>query len=270
MPKIVKIVLGIEYQGTNYCGWQLQDHCDSVQENLQKALSFVANEAISLFCAGRTDTAVHAVGQVVHFETTAIRPDRAWTEGVNTQLPRDIRVIWVKNMENMGNVSEDFHARFSAVARQYRYVIFNRPVNSAVLASRVTWVSNPLDEVKMHVAVQDIMGQQDFSSFRASSCQAKNANREIQQISVTRRGDFVFLDLQANAFLHHMVRNISGSLIAVGKGDESVTYMKDLLLLKNRQKAGVTAPAAGLYFVNAIYPDKWDIPKVPVNEVLWG
>ncbi len=259
-----KIVLGIEYQGTHYCGWQFQDHCDSVQQNLQKALSFVANEEVSLFCAGRTDSAVHAVGQVVHFETLATRPDRAWTEGVNTKLPRDIRVIWVKKL------ADDFHARFSAIARQYRYVIFNRSVHSAVLASRVTWIAKPLDEVKMHASAQALLGQQDFSSFRASGCQAKHANREVQHVSVTRRGDFVFLDLQANAFLHHMVRNIAGSLIAVGRGEQSVNYMQELLALKDRQKAGVTAPAAGLYFVNAIYPDKWNIPRVPVNEILWG
>ncbi len=261
---MTKIVLGIEYQGTHYCGWQFQDHCDSVQENLQKALSFVANEAISVFCAGRTDTAVHAVGQVVHFETKAVRPDRAWLEGVNTKLPRDIRVIWVKGFKG------DFHARFSAIARQYRYVIFNRKVNSAVLASRVTWISSPLEENKMNQAAKALMGKQDFSSFRASGCQAKNPNREIQSISVTRRGDFVLLDIQANAFLHHMVRNIAGSLISVGKNKQSVNYIKELLELKDRQKAGVTAPAAGLYFVNAIYPDKWQIPRVPVDEVLWG
>lgn len=259
-----RIVLGVEYQGSHYCGWQFQDHCDSVQHNLQQALSFIANETIGVQCAGRTDTGVHAVGQVVHFDTQATRPHRAWLEGTNTKLPDDIRVSWVKVIEG------DFHARFSAVSRQYRYVIFNRSVHSAVLAKRVTWQTKPLDADLMQEAAQALMGEHDFSSFRASGCQAKHAVRTIQSLSVSRRGDFVFVDIQANAFLHHMVRNIVGSLMQVGYAEKPVSYISELIKLKDRKQAGVTAPAAGLYFVNAIYSDEWSIPQVKVDEVLWG
>lgn len=262
--KLNKVVLGVEYLGTAYCGWQFQPHCHSVQASLQTALSQVANAPISVNCAGRTDTGVHAVGQVVHFETPAIRPEKAWVQGVNTLLPRDVRVRWAKQVEG------DFHARFSAIARQYRYVIYNREVASAVLSGRVTWEKKRLNESKMHTAAQCLLGEHDFSSFRASGCQAAHAIREIQAIKVSRQGDFVFVDIQANAFLHHMVRNIVGTLLDVGREIKPETWLAELLALKNRTQAGVTAPAEGLYFVNAIYPDHWALPSTPLDEVLWG
>lgn len=261
---MLKIALGVEYQGTAYCGWQSQKHCDSVQQNVQKALSKIANEFIAVRCAGRTDTGVHAIGQVIHFETNAIRPEQAWVEGVNTNLPFDIRVAWA--ME----VPEDFNARFSAVARQYRYVIFNRNVHSAVLAKRVTWVRKSLDAERMHQAAQTLLGEHDFTSFRALACQAKHATRNIQSISVTRSGDFVFVDIQANAFLHHMVRNIVGSLLRIGQGQKETDWLTELLALKDRSKAAMTAPADGLYFVNALYPDKYNLPKNELTELLWN
>lgn len=257
------VALGIEYQGTNYCGWQFQPHCIAVQQKLQVALSSVANQKIDVFCAGRTDTGVHAIGQVVNFLTEVERPIRAWVEGVNTQLPNDIRVAWAQFQPN------NFHARFSAIARQYRYVIFNRKVHSAILADRVSWVHQRLDETKMCHAAQALVGEHDFSSFRAAGCQAEHARRNVHSVSVTRRGNFVLIDIEANAFLHHMVRNIVGTLIDVGLGRTSETEFKTLISLKDRSKAGVTAPASGLYFVNAIYPEVDQIPNVSLDEVLW-
>lgn len=255
--------IGIEYQGTAYCGWQRQKHCDSVQQNLEKALSAIANETIELNCAGRTDTGVHAIGQVAHFETEVLRPDKAWVQGVNTQLPTDIRVSWVREM------SQEFHARFSAHARQYRYVIFNRKVPSAILAHRVTWEGRRLDERKMHDAAQALLGEHDFSSFRASGCQAKHPIREVQYIQVSRHGNFVFVDIKANAFLHHMVRNIVGTLLEVGRLEQSVEWVSQLLAQKDRTQAGITAPADGLYFVNAFFPQRFEVPQVVLSELLW-
>ena len=266
----MRIALGIEYLGGAYCGYQRQKHCPSVQEHLEIALSSIANHAVELFCAGRTDTGVHAIGQVVHFDTESIRPERAWIQGTNTHLPADIRVAWAQEVAS-GDFEKDqgFHARFCAIARQYRYVIFNRPVNSAVLAGRVTHEPYKLDSEKMHLAAQALIGEQDFSSFRAAACQASHARRNVQQVSVSRSGDFVFIDIQANAFLHHMVRNIVGSLIEVGKGLHSVEWITELLKLQDRTQAAPTAPASGLYFVNAIYPKSLQIPQVQLNEVLW-
>ncbi|MBE0493415.1 MAG: tRNA pseudouridine(38-40) synthase TruA [Thiomicrospira sp.] len=259
----MKWALGVEYLGKHYCGWQRQHHCDSVQAFVERALSRIAAESIEVVCAGRTDTGVNAIGQVIHFETPVERSERSWLEGVNTHLPADIRISWVKR------VGKDFHARFSAFARQYRYVIFNRPVRSAVLSDRVTWERKPLDETLMHQAAQALVGEFDFSSFRAAQCQASHARREIDFVKVTRRGDFVFIDIKANAFLHHMVRNIAGTLMQVGRVDAPVEWVADLLVLQDRTKATITAPATGLYFVNAFYPQEFAIPQASLNEVLW-
>lgn len=259
----MKIVLGIEYQGTHYCGWQRQKHCESVQAQVERALTEIAAHDVNLHCAGRTDTGVHAVGQVVHFETSVDRPLKAWVQGANTKLPGDVRIAWAKP------IGDDFHARFSAFARQYRYVIYNRAVHSAVLHNRVTWESYKLDEKQMHQAAQALIGEQDFSAFRAAQCQAEHAMREVQKICVSRHGDMVFIDIRANAFLHHMVRNISGTLIEIGKGNKPVEWVAELLEGKDRTLAAPTAPASGLYFVNAFYPEKFDIHEVELNEVLW-
>jgi tRNA pseudouridine38-40 synthase len=259
----MKIALGIEYQGTHYCGWQRQNHCDSVQANVELALSQIANHKIDISCAGRTDTGVHGVGQVVHFETDVERQLKAWVQGANTKLPGDIRMAWAKQ------VPDTFHARFSAFARQYRYVIFNRPVNSAVLHNRVHWEPLRLDEESMQRAAQALIGEQDFSAFRASQCQAEHGRREVQMVEVSRRGDMVFIDIKANAFVHHMVRNISGTLMMIGKGSKPESWVAELLAGKDRTLAAPTAPASGLYFVNAFYPDEFEIPCVELNEVLW-
>ena len=258
-----RIALGIEYLGANYCGFQRQHHCPTVQGHLEEALSSIANEPVGLICAGRTDTGVNAVGQVVHFEIQAERPIRAWLEGANTKLPGDIRISWAKE------VPETFHARFSAFARQYRYVIYNRRVNSAVLHQRTTWVKELLDVDRMHKAAQSLVGEHDFSSFRASACQAQNAIRAIEYVSVTRKGDFIFIDLKANAFLHHMVRNIAGTLIKIGQDRAPVDWVAELLVVKDRCQAGVTGPSDGLFFVNAFYPAEFEIPQVQLDEVLW-
>lgn len=262
----MRIALGIEYQGGAYCGYQRQKHCPSVQQYLEQALSSIANQTIELFCAGRTDTGVHAVGQVVHFDTDVIRPEKAWIQGANTHLPADIRIAW---MQEMPDGNDGFHARFSAVARQYRYVIYNRRVNSAVLAGRVTHEPYQLNADLMHQAAQALLGEQDFSSFRAAACQASHAMRNVQSVRVSRIGDFVLIDIQANAFLHHMVRNIVGSLMVVGKQQKPVEWIADLLALQDRTQAAPTAPAEGLYFVNAIYPEAWQVPQTHLDEVLW-
>lgn len=262
----MRIALGIEYQGGAYCGYQRQKHCASVQQHLEKALSSIANETIELFCAGRTDTGVHAIGQVVHFDTDAIRPQKAWIQGANTHLPADIRVAWMKEVPGG---DDGFHARFSAVARQYRYVVYNRKVNSAVLAGRVTHEPYQLDVDLMDRAAQALLGEQDFSSFRAAACQASHARRNVQSLKVRRSGNFVLIDIQANAFLHHMVRNIVGSLMLVGKQQQPVEWIADLLALQDRTQAAPTAPAEGLYFVNAIYPEAWQVPNTHLDEVLW-
>ncbi|MBN2866927.1 MAG: tRNA pseudouridine(38-40) synthase TruA [Thiotrichales bacterium] len=258
-----RVVLCVEYQGSQYCGWQRQLDCESVQGHVERAISSIANETVGVQCAGRTDTGVHSVGQIVHFDTTAERPPSAWVRGANTKLPFDIRIAWARSIES------DFHARFSAIARQYRYVIYNRDVHSAVLAHRATWEPIPLDAGFMHEAAQHLLGEQDYQSFRASACQASHAKREIQAISVKRQGDFVLIDIQANAFLHHMVRNIAGTLMEIGRGERPIAWVAELLALKDRTKAGPTAPAFGLYFVNALYPDQFNIPRVKLDEVLW-
>lgn len=260
---MTKIALCVEYIGTNYCGWQRQLECDSVQAQVENALTSIAVHDVLIRCAGRTDTGVHSIGQVVHFETSVTRPNRAWVRGVNTKLPNDIRIAWAKE------VDEDFNARFSAIARQYRYVIYNRKVNSAILNGRVTWDPYNIDVDLMNKAAQKLLGENDYSSFRASGCQANHAVREVQSIKVSRKGDMIFIDIQANSFLHHMVRNIAGTLLEIGKKHKPIEWMVELLLAKDRTIAAPTAPAHGLYFVNAIYPDKFEIPRVAVDEVLW-
>lgn len=251
----MNIALGVEYQGTNYCGWQIQKHCNGVQKLVQQAISEVANEPITIYCAGRTDSGVHAIGQVVNFITTAKRPPNAWIEGVNTKLPRDIRIVWQTEVDN------DFNARFSATARQYRYVIYNNKIASAILANKVTWEKSTLNYKLMNTAAQPLLGEHDFSAFRASSCQAPHAKRNIQQISVSTNANFIFIDIKANAFLHHMVRNIAGSLIEVGLIQKNANWLAELLLIKDRTKAGKTAPADGLYFINSFYHKKHNIPR---------
>ena len=250
----MRIALGIEYDGTSYNGWQRQKNGIGVQQRLEEALSAVADEAIEVHCAGRTDTGVHASGQVVHFDTQAERSERGWLLGANTNLPPDISVGWVVH------VSDEFHARFSATARSYCYQILNRLQRSALHRHRAWWVHQPLDETRMRAAAQQLLGEHDFSAFRAAGCQAKSATREVTQVGVTRCGDWLTLEISANAFLMHMVRNITGTLAAIGLGEQPVGWAADVLASRDRTAAGVTAPAHGLTLVSVEYADEFGIP----------
>ena len=250
----MRIALGIEYDGTSYNGWQRQKNGIGVQQRLEEALAVVANEDIEVTCAGRTDTGVHASGQVVHFDTRAERGDRSWLLGANTNLPPDISVSWVQR------VSDDFHARFSATGRSYRYVILNRLQRSALHRQRAWWVHQPLDERRMHAAAQQLVGEHDFSAFRAAGCQAGSAVREVTAIQVSRDGDWVLLDVSANAFLMHMVRNITGTLVAIGQGEQRLEWALDVLEGRDRTAGGVTAPPHGLTLVAVEYPAQFAIP----------
>ncbi len=249
------IALGIEYNGAAYYGWQKQVEVDTVQDRLEAALSLVANEKIDTFCAGRTDAGVHATGQVVHFTTSAIRNERAWTLGVNANLPDDIAVAWVKE------VPDTFHARFSATARRYRYVIDNSNLRSAILSQGLSHYHEPLDERRMHQAAQCLVGEHDFTSFRAKHCQAHSPRRQVHHIRITRQGPYIIIDIKANAFLHHMVRNITGSLIEIGKGKQPIEWLTYLLEQKDRSIAAATAKAGGLYLVDVDYPAEFALPR---------
>lgn len=257
----MRIALGVEYDGAKYYGWQRQRDVDSVQERLEKALTKVANQPIEVFCAGRTDAGVHGTGQVVHFDVNIDRKMVAWTMGANANLPKDIAVRWATE------VSEDFHARFTATARRYRYIIFNNALRPAILGTGVSHYHGHLDEKKMHEAGQHLLGENDFTSFRAVHCQSRSPWRNLMHLKVTRQGDFVIIDIKANAFVHHMVRNITGSLIKVGKGEEKPEWIKWLLEQKDRTLAGATAKAEGLYLVDVDYPQEHNLPRVPLGPL---
>ncbi|CAG7856901.1 tRNA pseudouridine synthase A [biofilm metagenome] len=254
---MVRIVLGIEYDGSGYSGWQWQPHRRSIQNELEKALSTVANEPVSVICAGRTDAGVHALEQIVHFDVSVERELRAWLMGGNTYLPDDIRIIWAKF------AIADFHARYSAVARLYRYVILNRAVKSALMDKQVTWCYQPLDAELMHKSAQVLVGNHDFSSFRAQGCQSKSPYRIVHFIDVYQDADTVIVEICANAFLHHMVRNIVGVLMAVGIGKQASEWVPDVLAAKMRKKGGVTAPPDGLYLTAVYYPAHYGITAHP-------
>ncbi len=248
-----KYVAMLEYDGSNYCGWQRLSHAVAVQNRVEAAISKVANHPIEVVCAGRTDSGVHALGQVIHFESWAQRDAKAWLLGCNTNLPDDIAIQWIKPID------KDFHARFSATARRYRYIILNRKARPALLKKKVTWIYSPLDAEAMHQAAQCLLGEHDFSSFRASGCQAAHANRCLSEVNVSRQGDYIYVDVKGNAFLHHMVRNIVGALLEVGRAEKPIGWIADLLALKDRRQGGVTASAEGLYFVEVDYPECFDV-----------
>ncbi|MCU7555928.1 tRNA pseudouridine(38-40) synthase TruA [Alteromonas sp. ASW11-19] len=256
-----RIALGIEYDGAAHYGWQRQKDVPSVQEYLENALSKVANQPIQVQCAGRTDAGVHATGQVVHFDCDEYRPERAWTLGVNANLPDSIAVNW------SAEVDSDFHARFSATHRRYRYVIFNNKTRPAILHGGVTHIYKPLDADRMHEAAQALLGEQDFTSFRASLCQSKTPFRNVTHVSVSRQGNYVIIDIRANAFLHHMVRNITGSLVEVGAGEQPVEWIAELLAMKDRTAAAATAKPNGLYLVHVTYPAPIELPPRPLGPL---
>jgi len=257
----MKISLGVEYDGSQYFGWQKQQNVLSIQQKLEEALSRIANQTITIFCAGRTDAGVHATGQVVHFESDSKRPISAWTMGVNANLPANIAIKWAQIVE------DSFHARFSAQARRYRYIIYNHPYRHAILNHGVSHYYKPLNELKMHLAAQYLLGENDFSAFRAAQCQSLSPWRNIQHIKVSRQGCYVIIDVQANAFVHHMVRNIVGSLLEVGNGNQSEAWIYDLLRSKDRTCAGATAKPEGLYLVDVIYPRQFELPKTPLGPL---
>lgn len=251
-----RIALCLSYNGYQYHGWQSQKSgIPTVQQALEKAISTVANEKIDVVCAGRTDRSVHSSYQVVHFETTAKRDSRAWVFGCNANLPKDISVSWA------GSVDEDFHARFSATSRRYNYVIYNHPIRPSNFSTELTWCHRPLDADLMHQAAQYLVGEHDFTSFRAVGCQSKSPVRTLEFVNVTRYGNVILLDIKGNAFLHHMVRNIAGVLISIGSGAEPVKWCSEVLAARDRTKASVTAPPYGLFLTQVDYPDKFDIPK---------
>lgn len=258
----MRIALGIEYYGANYYGWQRQREVNSIQQELETALSKIANHPVEIQCAGRTDAGVNATGQVIHFETNVERQISAWTLGTNAKLPDDIAVRWGKI------VSDDFHARFSATARRYRYVIFNETLRPAILAKGVSHYYHPLDAEKMHEAGQCLLGERDFTSFRAAQCQSNTPFRNVMALSVHRAGSYIIIDIQANAFLHHMVRNITGSLLLVGTGEKNKEWLANVLEAKDRTIAGATAKAEGLYLVDVTYPEQYELPKHPLGP-LW-
>ncbi len=257
-----RIVLGIEYDGSHFSGWQFQSDRRTVQDQLEQALSRIAGQKIRVHCAGRTDAGVHAFEQVVHFDTDVNRTHYSWLMGGNTNLPEDIRIIWIKD------AVDDFHARYSAVARYYRYVILNRNMKSALLRTQVTWCYEPLDESKMHDAAQSLVGQHDFSSFRAQGCQSKSPCRLMYFIHVFRQQEQVIIELSANAFVHHMVRNIAGVLMQIGSGKQPVSWADELLQIKDRAQGGITAPSSGLYLGGVLYPEQYGINRHPVFDRL--
>lgn len=261
-PLAGRLALGVEYDGSQYCGWQRLRDTPSVQASLEAALSRIAGKPVSVHCSGRTDSGVHATRQVIHFDPPVLRSEKAWVFGTNANLPKDIAIRWVKP------VSDEFHARFMALARRYRYLILNQPSRPVMERAQVTWCRDYLDADAMHRAAQALVGENDFTSFRAAGCQSKSPWRHLHFIEVKRHGPLLAIDVQGNAFLHHMIRNIAGALIRVGRGEQGEDYLARLLALKDRTLGDVTAPPEGLHFVDCIYDPVWDLPREPLGPVL--
>lgn len=251
----MRLALGVAYDGTSFCGWQSQPSGCGVQDVLEKALSEIAAGPVGVVCAGRTDTGVHALEQVVHFDTDASRPLQAWVRGVNALLPAAVAVQWAQP------VAEEFHARFLAQRRCYRYILFNHPVRPALWAGKVGWFHLPLDVAAMRLAAAYLLGEHDFSSFRAAECQAKSPIKHMYEASVEQQGNFIVFHFCANAFLHHMVRNLVGSLVYVGKGTCRPEWMADLLRQRDRSKAAPTFAPDGLYLERVVYPAEIGLPQ---------
>jgi tRNA pseudouridine38-40 synthase len=266
VPAGTRLACRVEYNGSRFNGWQSQalPGVVAVQDVLQNGLAAVADTSIKVQCAGRTDTGVHAFGQVIHFDTPVSRSPKAWVVGGNAGLPHDIRLHWAIP------VNGEFHARFSARARCYRYVIANTPIRPALMQGQLTWHRRPLDASSMHSAARVLHGEQDFSAFRAASCQSRTPMRNVQRIDISRRGDLVVIEIKANAFLHHMVRNIAGALLTVGDGRRPPSWIAELLAGRDRSVAAETAPADGLYLVDVEYPEEFCLPPTPYGPLLLG
>ncbi len=257
-----RIALGVEYDGAAYNGFQKQTSTqNTVQAKLELALSKIAVEPVTLICAGRTDSGVHASEQIVHFDTLAVRPDKAWTRGMNSRLPDEVRVHWVKS------VSSHFHARFSAQSRIYRYVLLSSPVQPACLHKSVTWTCHSLDIEKMQEAASYFVGEHNFSSFRSSRCQASNPVRRIDCLTFRQCGPFIVMEVKANAFLHHMVRNIIGTMMQIGRGEAPPCWVAELIALEDRTQAAQTAKPWGLYFVKAEYDSVFGLPSTSLGPL---
>jgi len=252
----MRIALGVEYDGSRFCGWQTQPQGCAVQDAIERALAEVAAGPVATVCAGRTDAGVHAVAQVAHFDTEAVRPEAAWVRGVNALLPAACAVNWSRR------VPDDFHARYSASARSYRYILLNHPVRPAVDQARVGWFHLPLDLEQMQRAARLLTGEHDFSAFRSSECQARSPVRTLTRLDVSRHGDYIVFELSANAFLHHMVRNIVGCLVYVGKGKHPPEWLGEVLAGRDRSGAAPTFEAAGLYLSRVQYDARWGLPAV--------
>lgn len=257
-----RIALGIEYDGSAYCGWQSQKGVATVQQTLEQALSKIANTLTLAQCAGRTDTGVHGLGQVVHIDTDADREMRAWVFGTNANLPADISVQWAMP------VSHDFHARFSAIRRTYRYHILNQSSRSAALANKVVWECRKLDLLRMQEAAKHLLGEHDFSAYRSLQCQAKSPIRTMHRVDVSQRGPLITIEVEANAFLHHMVRNIAGVLMEIGMGRENTDWTRDVLETRDRTQGGVTARPEGLFLTRVTYPEEFGLPQYSSIEPL--
>lgn len=245
----MRIALGVEYNGTHYHGWQSQESVSSIQSELERALSQVADSSITVTAAGRTDRGVHAKHQIVHFDSPVTRDMSAWVRGTNTHLPNDIVVLWAQA------VDENFHARYSAIARRYEYYIYNHPVRSALWHQRATWHYKPLNIQAMQIAAKHLIGEHDFNAYRSVECQSQTSIRELFHLNISQEGRMICLDVKANAFLHHMVRNIVGVLLPIGEGKASTDWTKQVLTSKMRTEAGVTAKPDGLYLAEVSYPE---------------
>lgn len=255
----MRIALGLEYCGTSFCGWQSQAAGGAVQDALERALAHIADAPVATFCAGRTDARVHASHQVVHFDTAAARPQTAWVRGVNTHLPDGIAVRWAQP------VADDFHARYSARGRRYRYLLLNRPQRPGLWHGRTGWFHGDLDLEAMGAAATQIIGEHDFSAFRAAECQAKSPVKSVWEADVRRLGEWIVFDFAASAFLHHMVRNLVGTLVYIGKGAHEPCWMAELLNHRDRRLAAPTFSADGLYFRGPIYEAHWGLPEPDDN-----
>ena len=249
-----RIALGVEYDGTRFCGWQRQDHCESVQGALERALSVVADDAVTVHCAGRTDTGVHGTGQVVHFDCAAEREPDAWLRGGNSNLPDDVAIRWARRIQG------DFHARFDAIERRYRYLILCSRSRSALYAHRAWWLHERLDADAMQAASAPLIGEHDFTSFRAAGCQSNSPMRDLRKIRVRQHGDWIVVDVAANAFLMHMVRNIVGLLRVAGRGEADAEAVADILAARDRTLSAAAAPAHGLYLTEGHYPETCGVP----------
>ncbi|MFW2439145.1 MAG: tRNA pseudouridine(38-40) synthase TruA [Arenicellales bacterium] len=260
----MRIALGIEYDGSSYCGWQYQEGVETVQKTVEVALSKIANRPIRVITAGRTDTGVHATGQVVHFETDVIRSNYSWMRGTTRYLPDNVTILWAKH------VRDDFHARFSAIERRYQYIILNRHERPAILHSKVSWEYRPLDVSLMQKAAKHLLGRHNFNAYRALACQAKSPVRDLRELSVIRMGRFVIINAGADGFLHHMIRNIAGVLCSIGAGEKAPDWSAEVLASQDRACGGVTASPDGLYLNAVIYPEKFAIPSVQNTTGIFG